>query len=58
MAKPLPEEGRTMVGQGLSEQMGKRRGQRGKNPGIGPNEDSRDPGNGAGNSRFQTGKGS
>ena len=58
MAKPLPEEGRTLVGQGLSEQMGRRRGQRGKNPGIGPQEDSRDPANGAGNSRFQPGKGS
>jgi hypothetical protein len=58
MAKPLPEEGRTMVGQGLSEQMAQRRGKRGKNPGIGPNEDARDPANGAGNSRFQPGKGS
>ena len=58
MAKPLPEEGRTMVGQGLTEQMGRRRGQRGKNPGIGPNEDARDPANGAGNTRFQPGKGS
>jgi hypothetical protein len=58
MAKPLPEEGRTMVGQGLSEQMGKRRGQRGNKPGIGPNEDARDPANGAGNTRFQPGTGS
>lgn len=58
MAKPLPEEGRTMVGQGLSEQMARRRGQRGNRPGIGPNEDARDPGKGAGNSRFEPGKGS
>jgi hypothetical protein len=58
MAKPLPEEGRTMVGQGLSEQMARRRGQRGNRPGIGPNDDARDPGTGAGNSRFEPGKGS
>ena len=55
MAKPLPEEGRTMVGQGLTEQMGRRRGQRGNRPGIGPNEDARDPGKGAGTSRFEPG---
>ena len=30
MARPLPKEGKCMSGQGLSEQMGKRRGQRGK----------------------------
>ena len=30
MARPLPKEGQCMAGQGLSEQMGKRRGQRGK----------------------------
>lgn len=58
MAKPLPEEGRTMVGQGLSEQMARRRGQRGNRPGIGPNDDSQQPGGGAGNSRFQPGTGS
>ncbi len=58
MAKPLPEEGRTMVGQGLTEQMGRRRGQRGNRPGIGPNEDAREPGKGAGTSRFEPGKGS
>jgi hypothetical protein len=58
MAKPLPEEGRTMVGQGLTEQMGRRRGQRGNRPGIGPQEDARDPGKGAGISRFEPGKGS
>ena len=58
MAKPLPEEGRTMVGQGLSEQMARRRGQRGNRPGIGPNEDARDPGKGAGTTRFEPGKGS
>ena len=58
MAKPLPEEGRTMVGQGLSEQMARRRGQRGNRPGIGPNDDAREPADGAGNSRFEPGKGS
>ena len=57
MAKPLPEEGRTMVGQGLSEQMGRRRGQRGNQPGIGPQE-QREPGKGAGDARFVPGKGS
>lgn len=58
MAKPLPEEGRTMVGQGLSEEMGRRRGRRGQRPGIGPQDDSREPANGAGNQRFQPGPGS
>jgi hypothetical protein len=58
MAKPLPEEGRSMTGQGLPEQMGRRRGQRGNRPGVGPNEDSRDPASGAGNSRFEPGRGS
>lgn len=58
MAKPLPEEGRTMVGQGLSEQMARRRGQRGNRPGIGPGDDSQPPGGGAGNNRFQPGTGS
>lgn len=58
MAKPLPEEGRTMVGQGLSEQMARRRGQRGNRPGIGPGDDARKPNNGAGIQRFEPGKGS
>jgi hypothetical protein len=57
MAKPLPEEGQAMAGQGLSEQMGRRRGQRGNRPGIGPNQDG-PPSTGAGNSRFQPGAGS
>jgi hypothetical protein len=60
MAKPLPEEGQMMSGQGLSEQMAQRRGQRGKGrqPGIGPTPDARDPGTGAGNTRFPGGPGS
>ncbi len=60
MGRPLPEEGQAMSGQGLTEQMARRRGQRGqgKQPGIGPNEDARDPANGAGNTRFQGGPGS
>jgi hypothetical protein len=59
MAKPLPEEGRKMGGQGLSEQMGKRRGQRGKGkqPGIGESEEN-EPAPGAGTQRFQPGEGS
>ena len=60
MAKPLPEEGQAMSDQGLSEQMARRRGQRGQGnrPGIGPNEDARDPATGAGNTRFTGGPGS
>ncbi len=58
MGRPLPEEGRTLVGQGLSEEMGRRRGRRGQRPGIGPQDDQKDPGNGAGNQRFQPGPGS
>jgi hypothetical protein len=59
MAKPLPEEGRQMGGQGLSEQMGKRRGQRGKGnkPGIGEGDEG-EPAPGAGTQRFQPGDGS
>ncbi len=59
MAKPLPEEGQQMGGQGLSEQMGKRRGQRGKGkqPGIGEGEEN-EPAPGAGTQRFQPGEGS
>jgi hypothetical protein len=58
MARPLPEEGRTMVGQGLSEQMAGRRGRRGERPGIGPQSDQKEPANGAGNERFKPGPGS
>ena len=59
MAKPLPEEGQKMGGQGLSEQMGKRRGERGKGkqPGTGEGDDG-DPAPGAGTQRFQPGEGS
>lgn len=57
MAKRLPEEGQAMAGQGLTEQMGRRRGQRGNRPGIGPNDDG-PPATGAGNNRFQPGAGS
>ncbi|MCF7674954.1 MAG: hypothetical protein K9M97_06395 [Akkermansiaceae bacterium] len=59
MARPLPKEGRGMAGQGLSEQMGKRRGQRGKGnqPGVGEGEDG-PPQKGAGTNRFQPGSGS
>jgi hypothetical protein len=57
MARPLPEEGRSMSGQGLTEQMAKRRGQRGKKPGKGPNGDG-PPSNGAGLQRFEPGEGS
>ena len=58
MGRPLPEEGRRLVGQGLSEQMARRRGQRGGQPGIGQGDDSRDPANGAGTARFKPGVGS
>lgn len=57
MARPLPEEGQAMSGQGLSEQMARRRGQRGNQPGIGENDEG-EPGSGAGNSRFPGGPGS
>jgi len=58
MAKPLPEEGQAMAGQGLTEQMARRRGQRGKGnqPGIGDGEGP--PQTGASNNRFQPGAGS
>lgn len=59
MARPLPEEGRAMTGQGLSEQMAKRRGQRGKGQKPGRGEgDSNDPSKGAGMQRFEPGSGS
>ena len=57
MARPLPKEGQCMSNQGLSEQMGKRRGQRGKKPGRGRNGDG-PPDKGAGMQRFQPGSGS
>ena len=61
MAKPLPKEGQQMGGQGLSEQMGKRRGQRGKGegdkPGTGEGEGEK-PMPGAGTQRFEPGSGS
>jgi hypothetical protein len=57
MARPLPKEGKCMTGQGLSEQMAKRRGQRGKKPGKGEGEDG-PPADGAGMKRFEPGSGS
>lgn len=57
MARPLPEEALGMSGQGLSEQMARRRGQRGQQPGIGPNDEG-PPGSGAGTQRFPGGPGS
>ena len=59
MARPLPEEGEGMAGQGLSEQMARRRGQRGKGnqPGIGENDEG-PPNTGAGRGRFPGGPGS
>jgi hypothetical protein len=57
MGKPLPEEGRGMTGQGLTEQMAKRRGQRGNRPGIGEIQEG-PPGAGAGSGRFPGGPGS
>ena len=59
MGRPLPEEGQTMSGQGLSEQMARRRGQRGQGqrPGIGENDEG-PPASGAGTTRFPGGPGS
>ena len=59
MARPLPQEGQCMANQGLSEQMAKRRGQRGKGrqPGTGEGEGEK-PAPGAGMQRFQPGSGS
>jgi len=57
MARPLPEEGQNLANQGLSEQMARRRGQRGNQPGIGDNEDG-EPAEGAGTTRFPGGPGS
>lgn len=58
MARPLPKEGKGMGDQGLSEQMGKRRGQRGKKPGQGEGEGEGQPVKGAGMQRFEPGSGS
>jgi hypothetical protein len=58
MARRLPEEGQALVGQGLTEEMARRRGRRGQRPGIGETTDARDPASGAGNSRFPGGPGS
>lgn len=59
LARPLPEEGRKMSGQGLSEQMAKRRGQRGNQPGKGEGENEEGPpSSGAGTTRFPGGPGS
>lgn len=59
MARPLPEEGEAMAGQGLSEQMARRRGQRGRGqqPGIGEGDEG-PPATGAGTQRFSGGPGS
>lgn len=57
MARPLPEEGQAMAGQGLSEQMARRRGQRGNRPGVGENDEG-PPASGAGTARFPAGRGS
>jgi hypothetical protein len=57
MARPLPEEGQAMAGQGLSEQMARRRGQRGDQPGVGENDEG-PPAAGAGTTRFPGGPGS
>jgi hypothetical protein len=53
MSRPLPEEGQAMSGQGLSEQMAKRRGQRGRGnqPGVGEGDEG-PPAAGAGTQRF------
>lgn len=58
VARPLPKEGRSMSGQGLSEQMAKRRGERGKKPGKNPGDGDGPPDKGAGTQRFQPGSGS
>lgn len=59
MARPLPKEGQKMSGQGLSEQMGKRRGQRGKGDKKGAGEGEQGPPErGAGKERFKPGQGS
>jgi hypothetical protein len=59
MARPLPQEGQCMASQGLSEQMAKRRGQRGKGqqPGTGEGE-GEEPATGSGMQRYKPGSGS
>ena len=57
LARRLPEEGQGLSGQGLSEQMAKRRGQRGDQPGVGQNDEG-PPASGAGTTRFPGGPGS
>ena len=56
MGRPLPQEGQGMCNQGLTEQMAKRRGQRGKKPA--PGQGDGPPQKGAGMERFQPGSGS
>lgn len=59
MARPLPEDGQPMAGQGLSEQMARRRGQRGKGrPGTGEIDEEGPPQDGAGTSLYPPGEGS
>ena len=55
IARPLPRDGQCMSGQGLSEQMAKRRGDRGKGPGK--NKGGK-PAKGGGLERFEPGSGS
>lgn len=57
MGRPLPEEGQAMAGQGLSEQMARRRGQRGQQPAVGEGDEG-PPASGAGTQRFPGGPGS
>ena len=57
MARPLPKEGQCMCNQGLTEQMNKRRGQRGKKPGRCEGNEG-PPDKGAGMKRFEPGEGS
>lgn len=57
MARPLPQEGQGFANQALSEQMARRRGQRGNQPGTGENEEG-PPASGAGTTRFPGAPGS
>jgi hypothetical protein len=57
MARPLPREAEAMAGQGLTEQMARRRGQRGDRPGIGEIGEG-PPATGASAGRFPGGPGS
>ncbi len=56
MARPLPPEAQLLSGQGLSEQMSKRRGQRGRQPTPGQGDGPPEPG--AGMDRYIPGEGS